>query len=319
MPIYIGAAAPPPPPPIRPGRARRTGKRVLWTSPTGDTLDLTGGEGYTSLPGREGFAGLPDRNLVYTELPAGGAELGDIVDQVRVLANPLSVRGATAEEYLARFRRLQAAMRHPLRDGARVPGLLTVRMPDGSQRSIAAYYHGGLKVQEEPLDDLLVLYQQFPNLEFLALDPYWEGGTAQDSWGSNTGSPWLGGSFPLLLSPSAVLGTVTTVLPGDADSWPVWTITGPGAPIVTNLTSGRSWQWRSDSPIPSGRTVTVDTRPTILSVVDDLGTDLYEDLDDYPDLWPLEPGENQLQVEITDATSASSAKYEAAIRWQGAW
>ncbi|MBD2900811.1 hypothetical protein amrb99_98210 [Actinomadura sp. RB99] len=199
-----------------------------------------------------------------------------------------------------------------------MPGIVTVQLPDGTARWIEAYYHGGIDPTEDPLDDLLTLYAEFPNLEFLALDAYWIGGEVGDGWANNAARPFFGG-MPRTLAASAVLGDVTTFVPGDADTWGIWRFRGPGSPIATNLTSGRTWSWRADSPIPAGRTVTVDTRPRVLSVVDDLGNDLYDDLNLWPDFWPLEPGVNDLHVEIVGATAASRADYEADVRWQAAW
>jgi hypothetical protein len=290
-------------------------KVVVWTSAAGDEIPLSAASGYVNLPGRAGL-GLPPTNVVYDALPDGGGSLRTIQDLVRVITLPLRVQGATAAQYLARLNRLQASFRHPVRSGLAQPGTLTVRLPDGSARSIAAYYHGGLDAPEDTIDDLIQLYQNFPNLELLALDPTWTGGSVGGRWGDIT-PPVFFGTMPRTLAPSQVLGSVTVDLPGDADSWPVWTITGPGTPTVTNLTSGRSWQFAS--AISAGRTVTVDTRPDKLTVVDDLGADLYGSLDTYPDLWPLEPGLNDLTVEVASSTSASAIAFTADVRWRSGW
>lgn len=314
MPVVVGTrSAPAPPRPGRPGRL--PAKRFIWTSATGDVLDLSGGQGYTCLPGREGF-GLPPREVVQAELPDGGASLQAIRVQPRVMTIPLRVRGATQAEYLQRLRRLQAAMRHPLRDGQEVPGTLTVALPDGSRRSIAAYYNGGLSGEEDPLDDLKLRMGTFPNFELIALDPIFNGGQVSQQWRASAGRAWFG-PMPLQLAASQVLGSVVVDLPGDAESQPIWTIVGPGTPTVTNVSTGRSFAFASE--ISAGRTVTVDTRDDRLTVTDDLGADLYDQLEEWPDLWPLEPGRNELFVEMAGATDASRIGFTATIRWQAAW
>lgn len=316
MPIIAGTGAVPAPPPVDPARpGRLPPKRIVWTSATGDVLDLTGGQGYTCLPGRNGF-GLPPREVAAADLPDGGASLQSIRDQARMLAIPLRVQGTTQAEYLERLRRLQAAMRHPVRDGIAQPGVLTVALPDGSRRSIAAYYHGGLSGEEEPLDDLLLKMGTFPNFELIALDPYWTGGQVSQQWRASAGRAFFG-PMPLQLAASQVLGSVTVDLPGDADSFPVWTISGPGIPTITNVTSGRSFAF-ADAIAP-GTVVTVDTRPDRLTVLDDQGTDLYDKLATWPDLWPLEPGRNELTVEMADADASSLIGFTADVRWQAAW
>ena len=314
MPLLAGQTVPSPPA-LPTGPARPTPKRFTWTSAGGDVLDLSDGEGYTCMPGREGF-GVVEREVAYDALPDGGGALRSIRDKVRVIALPLRVQGATQEEYTARLRRLQAAMRHPRRSGIEVPGLLTVALPDGSRRSISAYYNGGLSTTEDILDDFLLRMSTFPNFELLALDPYWAGGQMSGGWESSGGGAFFG-TMPRQLAASQVLGDVVVDLPGDADSYPIWTITGPGTPTITNVTTGRSFEF--STAVSSGRTVTVDTRPDRLTVVDDLGADLYGSVASFPDFWPLEPGPNELTVELAGSTSASSVSFTADVRWQAGW
>jgi hypothetical protein len=230
---------------------------------------------------------------------------------------PLFVQGSTQAEYLARLARLQQAMRHR-RGGVDVPGTLTVELPDGSRRWIEAFYHGGLDGEEGPLDDLILMAQAFPRFELLALDPYWTGGSVGDSWKTAVAAPWFG-TMPRKLAASQVLGSVTVDLPGDADAYPVWTITGPGVPTISNVTTGRSFAFKGGSPIEAGQIVTIDTRPDALTVVDDADADLYSSLEEFPDLWSLEPGPNVLTVEMADADSDSEVAFTADLRWQAGW
>lgn len=319
MPLIASVLITPPPPPLPPQtpRVRLIPKRLTWTSPAGDVLDLCDdGQGYRSLPGRAGFGMVP-REIQYDALPGGGATLRNIHDQVRVLAVPLRVAGLTQDEYLTHLARLQRAFRHSV-GGEDVPGTLTVEMPDGSRRSISAFYNGGLDPTED-IDDLLQLGQPFPRLEFLALDPYWLGSrTVGAAWKVDESVPFFG-TMPVQLAADQVLGAVTVNVPGDASAYPVWTITGPGVPQISNTTTGRSWEFKVGSPIDAGRTVTVDTRPDQLTVTDDLGEDLYSSLEPFPDMWSLEPGVNELTVEITSATTDSRISFTAATRHQTGW
>jgi hypothetical protein len=258
------------------------------------------------------------REVIYDTVPTGGGIPRTIQDQVRIISLPLSVQGPDPDTYLQRRARLQASVRHPEDlDGVPTPGTLTVALPDGSRRSIAAYYNGGLDGEEDIVDDLLLCYQTFPRLEFIALDPYWTGGTlTSPTWRTAAPVAWFGG-LPLQLSANQVLGSVSVDVPGDADSFPVWTIVGPGAPEVINNTTGRSWAF--GTAIASGRTVTVDTREGRLTVVDDLGNNLYGSLEAFPDLWPLRSGRNDLTVTMTGSSTASRISFAADIRWQTGW
>lgn len=327
MPLIAGPLAPvlpeaptPPTPPVQPpvvvGPSTRTPKRLVWTSAAGDELELSDqSQGYFCQPGRAGF-GMPAREVLYDVLPTGGAALRTIHDLVRVMSMPIRVQGTTQEEYLARLARLQAACRHPVRDGAEVPGVLRVELPDGSRREIRAFYNGGLDGEEDPLDDLLLCSQPFPRFELLALDPYWTGGAVSASWTAQT-PPAFFGTMPRRLSPSQVLGAVSVVLPGDADAYPVWTVVGPGTPTFTHTTSGREFAFATE--IPDGTTVTIDTRPEQLTVVDDTDVDWWGDLVPFPDLWSLEPGLNAMTVDMAGADSGSSISMQADVRHQTGW
>lgn len=311
---YVTIPAPEPPPSPPPAVAP---KRIRWTSPGGDVVPLSDAAvGYVSLPGRSGF-GLPPREVVYDAAPNGGGVLRSIHDQVRVISLPLRIQGSSQQEYLTRLQRLQRAFRHRL-GGEDLPGTLTVDLPDGTHRSIQAFYNGGLDGEESVMDDLLLYQQVFPQLEFLALDPYWMGDTVGDNWKVEDTSAFFG-TMPVPLVATQSLGSVTIDVPGDADAYPIWTITGPGAPTLTNNTTGRSLAFDGGSPIASGRVVTIDTREDRLTVVDDLGDSYWSSLEPYPDLWTLEPGVNELTVSVASATSDTQVSVTATVRWQTGW
>ena len=317
--IALAPPAPPTPAPKREGQR----KHILWVSPSGDEIDLSDtAAGYVSVPGRSGLGMVP-REVVYDQQPDGGATLRTIRDLPRVVHLPLRVHGKTADEYVSRLRRLQVAFRHPIDPvtGVPRPGRLVVVMPDGSSRSLRAYYHGGLDAEEDPLDDLILRSQTFPELEFIALDPYWSGGmVTSPTWRVAAGTvAWFGGPFPRVLAASHVLGGVSIQVPGDAPCYPVWTIRGPGVPVIRNETTGREWRFKATAEIPAGRTVTVDTRPGVLTVEDDQGNNWFSNLEQWPDLWALEPGVNEITVEMSGATRASFIRFEAEIRWQSGW
>lgn len=317
MPLLTVAARPPEePPPTRP--APRPPKRIVWTDPGGEDWHLST-EAYSSLAGRAGF-GLVEREVIQDRMPSGAAMLHAIRDTPRVLSVPLLIRGSTPDEYLQRYRGLQGAFRHR-RGGEDVPGRVTVALPDGSRRSIAAYYNGGLGAEEQ-IDDLIAGYAFFPNLEFVALDPYWEGADIQIEWAQAE----TGAFFPILpvnLASSQVLGDTTADNPGDADAYPVWEVNGPGTPTVANVTTGR--QWAFTQSIPTGTTVTVDTRPpeiapeTGLTATAGDGTDWFEHFADYPELWALEPGTNELSLEVVGADANTAVRMTATIRHQAGW
>lgn len=318
MPLVVAAASTPPPV-IEPTTPTRQPKRVIWTDPAGRDFDLST-DGYSQLTGRFGF-GVVEREVIVDRMPSGAGMLHAIRDTPRVLSMPLLISGTTTEEYLRRRRDLQEAFRHR-RGGVDVPGRITVALPNGQRRSIAAYYHGGLDGEESFRDDLILRRQPFPELEFIALDPYWESEAIEIEWKQAE----AGAFFPILpvnLAPSQVLGDTTADNIGDAPAYPVWEIDGPGTPTVRNVTTGQEWAFTVS--IPTGRTVTVDTRPpeiapeTGLTAVDDLGEDYWPNFADFPQLWALEPGTNDLSLEVTAATVDTAVRMTATIRHQAGW
>ncbi|HEY9416143.1 MAG TPA: hypothetical protein VIQ30_15385, partial [Pseudonocardia sp.] len=276
MPLPAGLRAPGTPGGGLPHPSRLQPKRITWTAPGGDILDLcSDAQGYRPLRGRSGF-GLVPREVIYDASPMGGGLFRTIQDQVRLLTIPLRVHATTQADYLTRLHRLQASVRHRY-GGQDVPGTITVFLPNGSSRRISAFYHHGLEEHSEELEDLLFTAQNFPTLEFIATDPYWEGGSVGDTWRATAGAAWFG-PMPRSLASSQVLGAVTVNVPGDAETHPIWTITGPGVPTITNVTTGRSFAFKDTAPIADGQTVTIDTRDTYLSVVDQDDVNLYSSL-----------------------------------------
>lgn len=300
-------------------------KAVTWTSAAGTVITLTdSAHGYVSTTGRTGF-GPVDAQVVSDQMWDGSSLVRAHRVQPRVITVPLYVQGPDTATYLARLRALQATFRHPPdpATGLPVPGRITVLLPDGSQRSAGAYYQGGGTVTESDVDDVAATWCSLPNLQFYAPVPTWEGAPVSRTWqlaAAGAGVPPLP---PVLLGAGSVLGTATVTNPGDTDAYPVWTLTGPGMPTVTNLDTGQSFAFTSS--VPAGTTVTVDCRPpeiapaTGLTAVDGSGTDWWPSLADYPDFWSLPPGLTNLSVSVSGATAASGVTVTFAPRYLAAW
>ena len=120
---------------------------------------------------------------------------------------------------------------------------------------------------------------------------------------------------PIQLAPATLLGDNTVTNTGDADAYPVWTITGPGQPTLTNNTTGRSFGL--DVTLSSDEVVVVDTRPTMQSAVDQDGEDRWGDLvkTSPRDLWPLVPGENELNLSMASSGTGSQITLSYTRRW----
>jgi hypothetical protein len=121
---------------------------------------------------------------------------------------------------------------------------------------------------------------------------------------------------PVTLAPGALIGAVTVTNSGDADAYPVWTVTGPGAaPTLANTTTGKSFGMAV--PLAAGETVTIDTRPTMQSAVDSAGRNRWPDLVKAGprQLWPLVPGENVVDLRMAGVAPGSRIVLSFVRRW----
>lgn len=144
-------------------------------------------------------------------------------------------------------------------------------------------------------------------LSFDALDPYWYDPTTVEVDFTTQETP-EGYFFPILpvsLVPSSVLQRQVVNNPG-VQTWPIWTITGPGDTIsITNETSGRQFLYSGELTIDD--TLEIDCRP-LYKTVRLNGVNAWSNVPkEFADLWPLEAGDNTVLVTMANATADTLA------------
>lgn len=204
-----------------------------------------------------------------------------------------------------------AALRATLRtwlgwlDPQRGTGILRVTDDGGAQRELNCRYSGGLEI-DESMGQLWGSRQgQKGSVVFRAVDPWWyDVDDTVLSFALASGSAFFP-FFPLVLAPSELLDTPTPIdNTGDVEAWPVWTITGPATnPVLSNLTTGKVLELTIT--LAAAELLTIDTRPGRKAITLDDGSNLFGTRTATSSLWPLVRGSNQLQIELTSATSAS--------------
>lgn len=204
---------------------------------------------------------------------------------------------------------LRTAMRDMVArmDPTRGPGVIRTTTPVGDQREIACFYGAGLEMAEK-LGQSSGPTMQLAPVMFRAYDPYWSAvsTTVQDF--TIGAMPSFFPFFPLRLTASEIAVDTTVTNSGDVDTWPVWTITGPGSGIVLrNLTTGKDLT-PSGITLAAGQTVIIDTRPGVKTVTRDDGTNLWPYLSNTSALWPLRRGVNSVRLEMSASTSASALR-----------
>jgi hypothetical protein len=183
------------------------------------------------------------------------------------------------------------------------PGTLICRDEDGQVRTLTCYYSGGLEGAEGRGAKLPGRWVKAA-VRFLAEDPWWYGEQQSVSFGLGAATPFFP-IPPVRPSGSSVTGRFEVDLSEtDTETWPVWTITGPGSDLVLrNETTGQVIA--VDVALAGGETLIIDTRPEYLSVRSGAGTNLMRLVQSDPALWPLVEQVNRVTATLTGATSES--------------
>ena len=216
---------------------------------------------------------------------------------------PLYVRHDDPAVLHTTLRALVVAM-----DPTRGEGLLRVTTPVSDQRELNCRAVAGLGLSQTRGEQALPTHQRAPVM-FRALDPYWYAiADSTSDYTTGAPTPWFP-IFPLRLAASEVFVDTTITNLGDVETWPVWTITGPGHTIrMRNFTTGRDLALYSGvGPglvLAAGESATIDTRPGHKTITKQDGTNLFAHI--YGALWPLAQGINSVRIEMSTATSASA-------------
>lgn len=219
----------------------------------------------------------------------------------------------------------------PLRDTIRVwltrldptrgAGKLRVTGPAGTIRELTCRYQEGLGLVEgggtrDPLGTV-----QTAVVTFEAVDPYWmDADPTVVSWQTGTPQSFFP-IFPLHLGSSQIFAAAVIDPQSDVATYPVWTISGPGSQIVLqNSTTGRTLGWSGGLGLDEQ--LTIDTRPGSQSPVPKSvrlqdGSNQFGLLTDW-DFWPLVPGSNEFEVQMTGATGDSLVTLSYQSRYLGA-
>ncbi|MFF3558976.1 phage tail family protein [Streptomyces sp. NPDC002574] len=298
MPIFVPPSGTLPvgnnPPPLGPLEV----PSLSWTDRRGRTTLLSDWEnGWLLQPGIQGLD-LPAFDFYTDESPQidGNALRGQRA-QARAIFLPIGVFGPDRSSFLARKRSFGASLNPSL--GL---GMLTVAEADGTSRSIEAYYVSGL--EGDFGKESSGLHWQVMGLNFSCPSPYWLGDHVMRTFSTGASGDFFPVSFPVEVQDSQVLGATTIENPGDARSFPIWTIHGPAtSAVISNTTTGLSFSVTAS--LGSSDVLVVDCRERLQTAVLNGSTNWWSHLGTAPDLWALEPGENAVSLTLVGTTSAT--------------
>lgn len=273
--------------------------QVAFTDPRGTTTVFTDWEhGWLLQPGAKGLD-MPGFAFTTDESPGiDGYQLRDVRAQGKEIILPVAFwANDSRDAYKARRRALIKSL-----NPKRGTGTLTLTAPDGSVRSTGVYYTGGLE-GDESLDAAGERWC-INALTFGVPSPYWTGDNVTHDWKNGSDAAFFP-ILPLQVGDSQVLGEVTVDNDGDDVAFPVWTINGPATVIrLINHTSGQ--EIVLTRTITGADTIIIDTRERRQTALLNGVTNLWPNLSDTSELWPLAEGINALDLVVDGSTAATS-------------
>jgi hypothetical protein len=285
-----------------------------WTDPGGTRHALgVGGTGYDVKTGIRG-RWFPPMTPVEDSVPyIPGAVLRDVNVGTLDFPVPLLISGDTP-----------AQLRQRLRDAmywfspGRGDGIFECTGPDGITRLLNCRVREIDVIEDWPQQSYLT---QDVILSLHAADPYYYADEATvETFTVNIGEPepflHPGGFFPLHLSSNVFFAGPTIDNPGQVESWPTWTIRGPGTnPSLRNATTGEVMTF--GRTLGAGEMIVVALSRAGATITDGLGTRLYSTLSNPSTVWAIQPGINRVQIGMSGATSASSVTLTYTPRYLG--
>lgn len=275
--------------------------QVSFTDPRGITTHLSDWEnGWLLQPGARGLD-MPGFAFTTDESPGiDGYELRDVRAQGKEIILPLAFwANDSRAAYKARRRGFIKSL-----NPKRGVGTLTLTETDGATRSIGAYYTGGIE-GDESLDAAGERWC-INAVTFGCPSPYWTGAETVHDFKAATGGTFFP-VLPLTVGDSQVLGEVTVDNDGDGPAFPVWTIDGPATSIsLANNTTGQ--ELVLTRTITGADTIVIDTRERRQTALLNDVTNLWPDLSDASELWPLQEGINDLDLTVSGSTGATSVR-----------
>jgi hypothetical protein len=150
-------------------------------------------------------------------------------------------------------------------------------------------------------------------LSFLACDPYWYAPTIVSAVYTSAIQATFFPFFPLKLSSSAVFNKITVSNPG-VETWPIWTITGPGENLnLHNITTDD--QLALTTSLAAGDKLIIDTRSLIKTVLKNGSINCFGDISDSSRLWPLADGDNDIWLELSNTNANSRVQLDYTPRY----
>jgi len=250
------------------------------------------GTGFQALTGLTGV-GLPPVSVQWLE----GAGDGSIYRGKRLLSRDIDLRLDIVGRDRAHLVELLSRLAMVLAE----PCTLALIDDDGSRWTAEVVRVGGGDVTygesttgERDLQTVITLR---------SADPYFTSSEVSSQViGGDTSTPgFLTSMASMRVASSQAIGSITLENAGDAVTYPVWEIHGPGHAFQTVSPDHETLAW--NGTIAAGEVLTVDTRTG--SVTDQAGSNRYADLASAPRFWSIKPGLSTATAQLLGVTADS--------------
>lgn len=132
--------------------------------------------------------------------------------------------------------------------------------------------------------------------------------------GDQPGCIWNGVPHASTSTRDAAYAGTTLDVEGDTQTWPVWTVNGPGS-ALTLIHHGQDRRLDLVGDIPAGTAVTIDTRPRRQAVYDSAGNNLMGRLSPGFSFFPLDSGRNDVSIALSGSDTDSAVTVSYTPRW----
>jgi hypothetical protein len=290
------------------------GSRLLsWFDVTNTEWPLNGELGYYSTRGPQGLYGIPV-TIITQDVPQQPGTTEKYIQRLPSQPTiPLFIQADTEEDLDAARRALKYAMQ-----ASRGIGTLQHTANDGAIRELNCRLAKGFEGDESA--GRHVPGGLFLDLQFFAADPFWYDVNFQQLiFAVSAGSALLGTGvafIPIHLSGSGLSGSASVFNAGDADAWPVWTVTGPMTSCTfLNNTTGDTMT--IVATLTSVQSVTIDTSPGQKTIIRENGVKHFEYLSPVTgNLWSMAPGTNSLTITLAGSSGATQVALQYKQRYE---
>jgi len=180
---------------------------------------------------------------------------------------------------------------------------ISVTTPDAYTRTLGGWFVSGGDVDTDPLtQNFAALY----SLEFTAASPFWRGQGVSAEFFPQAPLPLFPGP-PFNINRSSASESSTVTNPGDEPSYPRYIIEGTASTWAVGVGDALV---SSDTPQTADQSVTIDTDPSQLTVLDQDGNSVYNRLasDDFE---PIPAGVDvSLSLQVTGFDSSTRVRVE---------